>query len=265
MNETAEKTADDLDGALRDATVETCLILGDTALILGHRLGEWCGHGPQLEEDIALTNIALDLIGQARLFLSHAGALEGTGRDEDALAYRRDVTDFKNLLIAEQPNGDFATTVARQFLVAAWQVELYGELAESPDADLAAIAAKSLKEVRYHRRHAGEWLIRLGDGTDESHARARAALDDLWLFTEELFVPGAAERTLAEAGRYPDLAALRPAWDAMVDRVLGEATLTRPSVDYPRWGGRDGAHSEHLGYILADLQFLQRAYPDAEW
>lgn len=247
------------------ALVDYLLHLGDNGLILGHRLSEWCGHGPILEEDIATTNIALDLIGQARMLFSYAGAVEGKGRDEDTLAYRRDVLDFRNLLIAEQPNGDFAMTVARQFLFSAWQYELFSCLQNSTDEQLAAITAKSLKEVTYHRRHSGEWLIRLGDGTAESHARAQAALDDLWIFVDEFFHGGETERILAEAGICPDPATLRPGWTGMVDRVLAEATLEKPQADFPRWGGRDGYHSEHLGYILAEMQFLQRAHPDAQW
>lgn len=254
-----------LSAADRAAYVDYLLHLGDAGLILGHRLSEWCGHGPILEEDIALTNVALDLIGQARMLLTHAGRIEGEGRDEDALAYRRDVTDFRNPLICEQPNGDFAMTVARQFLVSAWAFELFSALERSSDPDLAAIAAKSLKEVSYHRRHAGEWLIRLGDGTQESKRRAQEALDDLWIFVDELFEPQAADRPLIDAGLISDAATLRGPWDAMVDRVLAEATLVKPEADYPRGGGRTGAHSEHLGYILAELQFLQRAYPDAQW
>ena len=261
----AAGTAGTLDEATRAALFQYCLHLGDTSLILGHRLGEWCGHAPVLEEDIALTNVALDLIGQARLLLSQAGAFEGEGRDEDALAYHRDVLDFRNLLIAEQPNGDFAVTIARQFLVSAWQVELFGVLARSANADLAAIAAKSLKEVQYHRRHSGEWLVRLGDGTEESHRRAQDALDDLWIFIDEMFEGGAVESTLAAAGIAPDPASLRAAWDETVDAVLAQATLTRPEAPYPRSGGRNGIHSEHLGYILAEMQFLPRAHPDARW
>ncbi len=261
----ADEAAGAPDEATRAALFQYCLHLGDTSLILGHRLGEWCGHAPVLEEDIALTNVALDLIGQARLFLTQAGTFEGEGRNEDALAYHRDVLDFRNLLIAEQPNGDFAVTIARQFLVSAWQVELFGALSRSANADLAAIAAKSLKEVQYHRRHSGEWLVRLGDGTAESHRRAQDALDDLWIFVDEMFEGGAAEATLAAAGIAPDPASLRAAWDETVDAVLTQATLTRPEAPYPRSGGRDGIHSEHLGYILAEMQFLPRAHPDARW
>lgn len=241
------------------------LRLGDTGLILGHRLSEWCGHGPILEEDIALSNIALDLIGQARLLYTHAGEIEGAGRDEDALAFTRDVLEWKNVLLAEQPNGDFAMTIARQFLIDCFHVELYTALSRSADEQLAAIAAKSLKEVTYHRRHSGEWVIRLGDGTDESHRRIQAAFDHLWIFVDELFETDALDDAAIASGIGVDLRRLRPAWDVMVDRVLAEATLTRPTADYPRSGGRTGEHSEYLGYILAELQFMQRAYPGMEW
>lgn len=241
------------------------LRLGDTSLILGHRLSEWCGHGPVLEEDIALSNIALDLIGQARLIYTHAGAIEGQGRDEDAIAFLRDAPDWKNILMVEQPNGDFAMTIARQFLVDCFHVELFNALAMSGDPELAAIAAKSLKEVTYHRRHSGEWVIRLGDGTQESHHRIQHAFNDLWIFTDELFETDALDAAIVEAGIGPDLSSLRPAWDKMVDAVLAEASLIRPKCDIPRSGGRTGQHSEYLGFLLAEMQFLQRAYPGQEW
>jgi ring-1,2-phenylacetyl-CoA epoxidase subunit PaaC len=249
----------------REEHTDYLLRLADTPLILGQRLSEWCGHGPVLEEDIAMSNIALDLIGQARLLYAHAGTVEGAGRTEDDFAGLRDVDQWRNLLLAEQPNGDFAVTMARQFLIDCFHVELYTALSRSADAELAAIAAKSLKEVTYHRRHSGEWIIRLGDGTEESHARIQRALDDLWLFTDELFETDPLDAKAVQAGIGADLCALRPAWDAMVDRVLAEAGLTRPTAEYPRSGGRTGAHSEHLGYILAELQFMQRAYPGLEW
>ncbi|MEQ8443129.1 MAG: 1,2-phenylacetyl-CoA epoxidase subunit PaaC [Alphaproteobacteria bacterium] len=245
--------------------VDYILRLADSAMILGHRLSEWCGHGPVLEEDIALSNIALDQIGLARLLYTHAGAVEGSGRTEDDFAFKRDVMEWRNVLLAEQPNGDFADTIARQFLIDCFNVELLSALSNSADAELAAIAAKSLKEVTYHRRHSGEWVIRLGDGTDESHRRMQAALERQWIFTDELFEMDDLDRAMIAAGVGADLSALRPAWDAMVNRVLDEATLTRPSADFPRSGGRTGNHSEFLGYILADLQFMQRAYPDMEW
>lgn len=248
----------------RDLT-EYLLRLGDTSLILGHRLSEWCGHGPVLEEDIAMSNIALDLIGQARLLYTYAGTVEGAGRDEDDFAFKRDVTEWKNLLLAEQPNGDFAATMVRQFLIDCFHVELYTALSKSADSELAAIAAKSLKEVTYHRRHSGEWIIRMGDGTDESKRRVQLALDEHWIFVDELFETDALDDAMTAARIGPDLKSLRPAWDTMVDRVLAEATLTRPEAEFPRSGGRSGAHSEYLGFILSDLQFMQRAYPDMEW
>jgi ring-1,2-phenylacetyl-CoA epoxidase subunit PaaC len=249
----------------RAAHVDYVLRLADNSLILGHRLSEWCGHGPILEEDIAMSNIALDLIGQARLFLTHAGKVQGEGKDEDALAFTRPEPEWRNVLLVEQPNGDFAMTMARQFLFDCFHVELLTALCDSADEDLAAIAAKSLKEATYHRRHSGEWVIRMGDGTEESKRRVQAALDDLWIFVDELFEMDAIDRAAVEAGIGTDLAGLRPAWDTMVDRVLAEATLTRPRADYPRSGGRSGEHSEYLGFILAELQYMQRAYPGMDW
>jgi ring-1,2-phenylacetyl-CoA epoxidase subunit PaaC len=245
--------------------VQYALRLADNALVLGHRLSEWCGHAPMLEEDIALANIALDLIGQARSLYAHAAAVEGEGRDEDALAYLRDAGEFRNVLLVEQPNGDFAVTIARQFLYAALMAPFWRALASSRDKILAAIAAKAEKEAAYHLRHASEWLIRLGDGTAESHARAQAALDELWMYTGELFEVDAIERGLVERGIAVDTRALHPEWDETVDRVLAEATLARPPEQWMQTGGRAGRHSEHLGFILADLQFLQRAYPGAKW
>jgi ring-1,2-phenylacetyl-CoA epoxidase subunit PaaC len=250
---------------MQASLIDYLLYLGDSNLILSHRLSEWCGHGPVLEEDIALTNIALDLIGQARLLLACAGEMEGQGRTEDTLAYKRDVTEFRNLLLVEEPNGDFAVTITRQFLFSAWGYELFSWLTHSKDAGLAAIAAKSLKEVTYHRRHAGEWMIRLGDGTAESKTRVQAALDDLWIFTDEMFQGLPSDAALIDAGIIPDPDSLRPGWDAMVDRVLVEAMLSKPAPDFRRDGGRLGRHSEALGFILADMQFLPRAYPDASW
>lgn len=241
------------------------LRLGDTSLVLGHRLSEWCGHGPAIEEDMALSNIALDLIGQARLVLTYAGEIEGAGRSEDDLAYLRDVLDYRNLLLVEQPNGDFARTMARQFLFDAFHVDLMARLAESRDQRLAAIAAKSVKEVTYHLRHSSEWVIRLGDGTDESHARMQAALDDLWMYTGEMFSMDQVDRTTIEAGIGVDLEGQKPGWDRRVDEVLAEATLRRPDDGWMHTGGKAGRHGEHLGYLLAEMQFLQRAYPGAAW
>jgi ring-1,2-phenylacetyl-CoA epoxidase subunit PaaC len=241
------------------------LRLADNALILGHRLSEWCGHAPVLEEDLALPNMALDLIGQARALYAYAGEIEGRGRDEDALAYRRDAGEFRNVLLVEQPNGDFAVTMVRQLLYASHAHPYFEALARSKDATLAAIAAKAVKEMAYHVRHCGEWTIRLGDGTDESRARAQGALDELGPFTGELFEVDALERRLIDEGIAVDSAALRPSWDRTIDDVLMQATLTRPRDGWMQGGGRAGRHSEHLGYILADLQFLQRAYPGAVW
>ncbi len=246
------------------ARFEYLLRLGDNSLILGQRLSEMLGNAPALEEEMALVNVALDLIGQARLFLSYAGELEGAGRDEDALAYRRDVPDYRCSLIVELPNGDFAHAIGRLFLVSAFNVELYAALRRSTDERLAAIAEKSLKEVTYHRRHAGEWVVRLGDGTEESHRRMQKAIDDLWMYTGELFTPDPLDEAMREAGIGPDLGRLREGWNRHVDTVLGEATLARPADGWMQSGGKDGRmHTEHLGYILAEMQFLQRAYPDA--
>lgn len=227
------------------------LALADDALILGHRLSEWTGHAPLLEEELALGNIALDLIGTARRLYQYAGEVEGKGRDEDGLAYLRDAPQYKNLLLVEQPNGDFATTIARQFLYAAYAAPFWHGETVSADSTLADIAREAAPQSAYHLRHAGEWLVRLGDGTDESHRRAQAALDALWMYTGEMFEG------------LPD--AVRTAWDDTVDRILGRATLARPQSAYMQSGGRRGRHSEHLGYILADMQFLQRAYPGATW
>jgi ring-1,2-phenylacetyl-CoA epoxidase subunit PaaC len=250
----------DIDRALR---FEYVLHLGDSNLVLGQRLAEWCSHAPALEEDLALTNIALDLIGQARLLLGYAGEIEGRGRSEDDLAYFRDGMEFRNLLLVEQPNGDFARTLARQFLFDAWTIELYRALARSSDERLAAIAEKAERETRYHLRHSSQWLVRLGDGTDESHARAERALGDLWTYTGELFTADDVERPLIDAGIAADPARLRPAWEARVASVLEEATLARPADGWMQQGGKRGLHSEHLGYLLAEMQSLRRAHPEA--
>lgn len=241
------------------------LRLADTALILGHRLSEWVGHSPVLEEDLAFGNMGLDLIGQSRALYTYAGQIEGQGRDEDALAYLRDAGRYRNLLLTEQPNGDFAATMVRQLLYSAFAHPHFEALTGSKDATLAAIAAKAVKEMAYHLRHSAEWTIRLGDGTDESHRRAQDALDELWPFVGEMFEVDQVERALIETGIAVDPAALRGTWDNSIDEVLAEATLARPRDDYMQSGGRSGRHSEHLGHILSDLQFLQRAYPGATW
>jgi ring-1,2-phenylacetyl-CoA epoxidase subunit PaaC len=241
------------------------LRLADTSLVLGQRLGEWVGHAPALEEDLGLANIALDLIGQARLLLTYAGELEGRGRTEDDLAFSRDGSEFTNLALVEQPNGDFGRTLVRQMLLDAFQLELYEALQTSKDARLAGIAAKALKETKYHFRYSAGWVIRLGDGTDESHARVQGALNELWRFTRELFAADAVDAEIAAAGIGPALAQLAPRWAKRVDDVLNQATLTRPAdVAYP-WHGKLGQHSEHLGYLLAEMQFMHRAYPGATW
>jgi ring-1,2-phenylacetyl-CoA epoxidase subunit PaaC len=241
------------------------LRLADNALILGHRLSEWIGHAPVVEEDLALGNMGLDLIGQARTLYAYAGEIEGRGRDEDALAYLRDAVDFRNALLVEQPNGDFAVTIVRQLIYSAFAYPFFDALARSQDATLAAIAAKAVKEMAYHLRHSAEWTIRLGDGTEASHARAQAALDDLWTYGGELFEVDAIERALIDAGIAVDPAPLKPVFDRAIDSVLSEATLMKPASGFMQAGGRSGRHSEHLGFILADMQFLQRAYPGAKW
>jgi len=239
--------------------------LADDALILGHRLSEWCGHAPLLEEELALANIGLDLIGQARALYDYAGALEGKGRDQNALAYLRDAPQYRNLLLVEQPNGDFAMTIARQFLYTAYAGPFWHMMTGSRDATLAAIAATARHEAEYHRRHAGEWLVRLGDGTEESHRRAQAAIDALWPYTGEMFEADASAAALVAEGIAADPALLRAEWNQPADATLAAATLTRPADGWMQSGGRHGRHSEHLGYILAELQFLQRAYPGAQW
>jgi ring-1,2-phenylacetyl-CoA epoxidase subunit PaaC len=246
------------------------LALADDALVLGHRLSEWSGKAPMLEEDIALSNLALDLIGQARLYYAYAGEIEdraagADARDEDALAYLRDERLYSNVLLVEQPNGDFALTMMRQLLYAAFMHPYLQALQRSADPRLAEIAAKAVKEMAYHLRHASEWVIRLGDGTDESHARAAAALEELWAYTGELFEMDAGERDLVRAGIAVDRESVRPIWQATLDRVLREATLARPADRWMHTGGRKGRHSEHLGHLLAEMQVLHRAHPGATW
>ena len=245
--------------------VEYLLRLGDDRLILGHRLSEWCGHGPILEEDIALSNLALDLIGHASMLLKLAGQVEGEGRDEDALAYWRDEHQFRNLQLCELPNGDFGFTILRQFLFDAWSVQLLEALSRSSHADLAAIAAKAVKESRYHLRHSGSWVERLGDGTAESHGRMQAALDELWPWTGELDYQDQVDRTLQAEGVAPDLTSLRAPWEALTREVLTRATLTIPGTPPRMTGGRFGRHTEHLGHLLAEMQIVARSHPGAKW
>ncbi len=249
--------------------IETPLVLftlrrADDAVILGHRLSEWCGHAPTMEEDMALANMGLDLLGQARSLYSYAAETEDGGHDEDDLAYLRDAPQFQNLLLLEQPNGDFAVTIVRQFLYAAYVDPWWRAMMASTDPTLAAIAAKAEKETAYHLRHAAEWLIRLGDGTAESHRRAQEALDQLWPYVGEMFEPGD-EAGLVAAGIAADPAALRPAFDATVASVLDQATLRPPASAWAQRGGRQGRHSEHLGFLLAEMQHLQRSHPGAMW
>ena len=249
---------------------ETPLVLyalrrADDALILGHRLSEWCGHAPAMEEDMALANMGLDLLGQARELYSYAAGVEGKGNDEDKFAYLRDVRQYRNLLLLEQPNGDFAHTMVRQLLYSAFADPYWRAMMKSGDATLAAVAAKSEKESAYHLRHSSERIVRLGDGTEESHARAQAAIDHLWAFTGEMFEPDAGERALIDAGIAVDPASLRPQWLKTVADVVGEATLDLPSNDWMQHGGRDGRHSEHLGHLLSELQSMQRSFPGATW
>jgi ring-1,2-phenylacetyl-CoA epoxidase subunit PaaC len=250
-----------------NALFELLLRLGDDRLVLGHRLSEWCGHGPILEEDIAVANVALDLLGQATMFLRLAGEVEGKGRDEDQLAYFRDAVEFRNCLLAELSTGDFAFTIARQFLFDVHAVVMLDALSRSTHTEIAAIAAKSLKEAKYHVRHSGEWVLKLGDGTEESHVRIQRAFDGLWRYTHELFAADDVDAAMLAAGIGPDLAALQPAWDGLVRDVIARATLTLPHEAQPIAGrtGRVGAHSESLGHMLAEMQIVARSHPGARW
>ena len=251
--------------ASSDSRAAWLMRLGDATLILGHRMTEWLSRAPTLEEDIALANFGLDLIGQTRALYARACELEGGARDETVLAYRRAEPEYRNPLLVEQPNGNFADTMARHLLFAAYATPLYERLAASSDAETAGIATRSGREMAYHLRHAGEWMIRLGDGTAESHAKAEAALDDLWPYVPELFEADDLDREVEASGFGVDPSTLQGDFDAAIDDVLARATLERPAVRYGQRGGKEGRHSEHLGHILAELQFLQRAYPDARW
>jgi len=241
------------------------LRFGDTSLILGHRLSEWAGHGPILEEDIALANLGLDLIGQARSFLTYAGEVEGKSRDEDALAYLRNAPEYKNLLIVELPKGDFAFTMMRQFLYSAFHLPLYRQLMNSSDATIAAIAAKAEKEMIYHLRHSSQWVVRMGDGTQESHDRCQQAIDSLWTYTGEMFEVDAPTQSLIDAGVFCDPETLRAIWIQTIDDVLSEATLKKPESGWMQSGGLTGRHTEHLGHLLAEMQSVPRAYPGSQW
>ena len=251
---------------MSDPLFEWLCRMGDNTLVLGHRVSEWCGVAPVIEEDIALANIALDLIGQTQLWLGLAAEVEDAGRDADALAFRRDVWDFRNLLLVEQPNGDYGQTMMRQFLFDGWHLAMLKGLTESTHDQIAAIAEKSVKEVTYHLERSSDTVIGLGDGTEESHDRMQAALDKLWPYVGEMFVSDAVDEALVAQDVAPDPAGLRDGFDQMVNEVLGAATLIRPSDDFAHKGGKNGVrHTEHLGHLLTQMQWLQRAYPDASW
>lgn len=243
-----------------NAFTDYILYLADSTLILSQRNSEWCGHGPILEQDIAITNISLDLLGQARNFYQYAAALSSNGATEDSLAYLRKEREFKNLLLVEQPNGDWGQTVLRQYLFSQYQYLLFEQLQHSSDEQLAAIAAKSIKETKYHVRWSSEWVVRLGDGTEESHARMLKAVEELWPYTGEMFIPAEYEISFGV-----DLASIKKNWDEKVTAVLGEASLPLPEKVFMQSGGKTGTHTEQLGYILAELQYMQRTYPGAEW
>ncbi len=251
------------------ALFQYLLRLADNGLVLAQRLCEWVGKGPILEEDIALTNVGLDLLGQSRLWFACAqdveARIEGIGRSEDQLAFLRDAHEFRNLLLVEQPNGSYADTIARQFLFDHWHLLLLRALTQSTDPRIAEVAAKAVKEVAYHVERSPDWVIRLGDGTDESHARMQAAIDELWTYAGEMFVPDDVEQTLVGEGIAADVRTLQAPWDVAVNAVLDEATLSRPGETFVRKGGKQGVHTEHFGRLLAEMQFLQRAYPDAKW
>lgn len=247
------------------ALVEYLLRIGDDSLILGHRLSEWCGHGPILEEDIALTNLALDLIGQATSFLNYAGELQGEGKDGDALAFLRYEREYKNLLLVEQTNGDFGKTILRQFLFDAYRKPLFERLQNSSNSTLAAIAEKSLKETKYHLKHSSEWVIRLGDGTEESHQRIQDSLNSLWKYTSEIFYKDDIDSVLEAENIIPSMDEIKVEWTETVNKVFAEATLKIPSNNWIQEGGRKGLHTESFGYLLAEMQYMQRAYPNMTW
>jgi len=247
------------------ALVKYLLRLGDDRLVLGHRTSEWCGHGPILEEDIALANIALDLIGEANLLLTLAAQTEGRERTEDSLAYLRDAIEYRNALMVELPKGDFGFTIIRHFFFGVFSLLQMDALQKSANADLAGIAAKAVKESRYHVRHSAQWVLTLGDGTAESHDRAQRAVDDLWRYTGELFMADDVEREVASQGLGVDPSTLESAWQTQVTDVLSRATLTVPKVGYMQRGGRDGKHTEHLGHMLSEMQIVARSHPGASW
>ena len=250
---------------MKQVLIDYTLHLADDSLILGQRNAEWCGHGPVLEQDIAITNISLDLIGQSRNFYQYAATLIGKDATEDSLAYLRKEEEFKNCLLVEQPKGDWAQTILRQFFFSQYQFLLFQQLQNSKDEQLAAIAEKSLKEVTYHLRWSSEWVIRLGDGTDESHQRMIKAIDELWKYTDELFSATNYELQVASDGAGIDVSKLKEQWLAKVKEIFSEATLTVPEKTFMQMGGKEGKHTEHLGFILTELQYMQRTYPGCDW
>lgn len=249
----------------KEALFNYLLRLADNAAILGHRLSEWCGHGPELEEDIAIINTALDLLGHARSLYTYAGEVEGKGRDEDDIAYLRIERDYRNALICELPNGHYGDTIARQFLFDQFNFLVFSELVNSQDETVAAIAAKAIKEIRYHLRRSTEWTLRLGDGTEESHNRIQQSFHDIWSYTGDLFVQEESDKVVIGSGIGPDLENILPIWKEKVKEVLTEATLEMPQDAWMHSGSKEGRHTEHMGYILAELQYMQRAYPGCEW
>ncbi|MEE9315234.1 MAG: 1,2-phenylacetyl-CoA epoxidase subunit PaaC [Rhizobiaceae bacterium] len=249
----------------REALVHSLITLGDDHLILGHRLSEWSGHAPMLEEDLSMSNMALDLIGQARNIYTYAGEVEGKGRDEDALAYLRTEREYYNVLMVERPNGDFAHTMLRQFYFAVYMQASWAAMVESKDETLRGIAGKAVKEISYHVRHAGEWVVRMGDGTEESAERIKSAAAALHRYTNELFTVNSALQICIDAGSLPDPSKLRDSWNNSISQVFKQAFLEVPEVAAPQEGGRDGRHTEDFGHLLSDLQYLQRTYPGQKW
>lgn len=241
------------------------LRLGDNAAILGHKLGEWCGHGPELEEDIAIINTSLDLLGHARSLYSYAGEVEGEGRSEDDIAFLRQEREYINALICETPNGHYGDTIARQFLFDHFNILLFTELEKSSDETIAGIAAKAIKEIRYHVRRSTEWTLRLGDGTEESHDKIQQSFNDIWKFTGDLFVQDESDVLIIEAGIGPDLSSLLPKWKENVKAGLMEAKLSMPNDEWMQQGSKEGRHTENMGHLLSELQYMQRAYPGCEW
>lgn len=248
-----------------EALFEYLLRLGDSAIVNGHRLSQWCGHGPILEEDIAMTNIALDFVGLGTNLLAYAAQVENKGRTEDDLAYFRNERQYRNFLLVEQPNGDYATTMARQFFFDTYCYYLFAELKNSKDPQLAAIAEKAIKEITYHLRHTSEWMYRMGDGTEESHNRLQAAVEELWMFTGDMFDADAVDELLQNDGITPDMKTVKAKWDAHVKQVLNEATLQLPTDNYMQRGSREGKHTEHLGYMLAEMQSVAREFPGVKF